>query len=452
VSAGAGVTNWFGNIDLEPGVLVEPTTVDEIIEIVRNTERYPGPVRAGGSNHSTTACGVADGGTLVSTRRMTRILHIGQDTVTAEAGALYIDVAAALREYGLQFYVNIELGNLTMGAAACCATKDASMPGEYGQVSSYAIGMKAVTAEGEILAVGEDDSELLQAMRSSYGLLGIVYEVTFRVRPLLPMAVHHDMYTLEGFTKRLPALATREESMMLYIDPFLERVLVEYRRYIPYGLARRATSWQWRMRNFIWAKGAPYTCNMLSTHIRSLPVRYALINGLYRVIYRTSTLLMRGGYTYAPDQTIRYPEQSDASRYTFSIWAFPQERYTQTLREYFRWAQGYLAATGFRPDCLHVGYRIAQDQQALLSYSFDGPVLTIDPVSTGKPGWEDFLVAYNEFCSDHGGSPLLNQTDRLTAAQVKKDFGDRTATFSSLVQRHDPAGRFMTAYFRRLLA
>ena len=89
---------------------------------------------------------------------------------------------------------------------------------------------------------------------------------------------------------------------------------------------------------------------VLSTRIRSLPVRYAMINGLYRGLYRSSTLLMRGGYTYAPDQTIRYPEQSNASRYTFSIWAFPEERYTHTLREYFRWAQGYLAATGFRPD------------------------------------------------------------------------------------------------------
>ena len=54
--------------------------------------------------------------------------------------------------------------------------------------------------------------------------------------------------------------------------------------------------------------------------------------------------------------------------------------------------------------------------EALFSYTWDGPVLTIDPVATGAPGWRDFLEAYNEFCSEHGGCPLLNQTWGLTRA------------------------------------
>ena len=59
---------------------------------------------------------------------------------------------------------------------------------------------------------------------------------------------------------------------------------------------------------------------------------------------------------------------------------------------------------------LYVGYRIMKDRQSLLSYSWDGNVMTIDPVSTANPGWTEFLAAYNQFCSDHGGIPLLNQT------------------------------------------
>ena len=42
---------------LLPGTVIEVTTVDEIVAIVQDTERYPSPVRAVGSNHSTTACG-----------------------------------------------------------------------------------------------------------------------------------------------------------------------------------------------------------------------------------------------------------------------------------------------------------------------------------------------------------------------------------------------------------
>jgi len=46
-----------------------------------------------------------------------------------------------------------------------------------------------VTASGDIVEVTEKQPELLQAMRSSYGLLDIVYEATFRVTPLRSMAV-----------------------------------------------------------------------------------------------------------------------------------------------------------------------------------------------------------------------------------------------------------------------
>jgi FAD/FMN-containing dehydrogenase len=124
------VHNWFGNIASSPKVVVEPRNVQDLIAIMQNAEAHPSPVRAVGSNHSTTPCGVADDGTLVVIRHMNRILNINSDTVTAESGALYIDVAHELQKQNLQFFVNTEIGSLSIGSAACCGTKDASMPGE----------------------------------------------------------------------------------------------------------------------------------------------------------------------------------------------------------------------------------------------------------------------------------------------------------------------------------
>jgi FAD/FMN-containing dehydrogenase len=79
-------------------------------------------------------------------------------------------------------------------------------------------------------------------------------------------------------------------------------------------------------------------------------------------------------------------------------------------------------------------------------------VITIDPVSTGNPGWKDFLGVYNQFCSDHGGIPLMNQTFGLTRALVQKALGDRWETFAKARQTYDPDGRFLNDYFRDLLA
>jgi len=211
------VTNWFGDLISHPTVIVEARSVDDIVTVLKNPDKYPSPVRAVGSNHSTAPCGVADGGTLIQ-MKMNQILNVGTDTLTVEAGAIHLDMAKELESRNLQFYVNTEIGRLSAGSAACAGTKDASMPGEHGQVGSYVIGVKMVLPSGDLLEVTEDrDPALMQKMRSSYGTFGIIYEVTYRIRKLLPLDVHHKTFTLEEFTKTLPELLSLNYSMMFYI-------------------------------------------------------------------------------------------------------------------------------------------------------------------------------------------------------------------------------------------
>ena len=78
--------------------------------------------------------------------------------------------------------------------------------------------------------------------------------------------------------------------------------------------------------------------------------------------------------------------------------------------------------------------------------------MTIDLVSTGNSGWKPFLEAYNQFCSDRGGMPLLNQTFGLTPAIARKAYGDRLKTFAQARRKFDPEDRLLNDYFRMLLA
>ena len=60
-------------------------------------------------------------------------------------------------------------------------------------------------------------------------------------------------------------------------------------------------------------------------------------------------------------------------------------------------------------------------------------------------------MAYNQFCSDHGGIPLLNQTPLMTRAQLEKGLGDRWKQFAAARQTFDPTNRLLNDYFRDLL-
>jgi hypothetical protein len=101
---------------------------------------------------------------------------------------------------------------------------------------------------------------------------------------------------------------------------------------------------------------------------------------------------------------------------------------------------------------LNVGYRIAKDRESLLSYSYDGNVMTVDPVSTANPGWKTFLKVYNDFCSTQGAIPLLNQTFGITRAQAQRALGARLKLFAETRKAYDPGDRLLNDYFQDLLA
>jgi len=448
------VQNWKRTITYYAASVEVVESVDDIIRIVKDPQRFPSPVRVKGSHHSTTRCIVAEQGTVIDITRMNQTLKIDREakTITMQAGKLHIDAARELEAVGLQFYVNVELGNLTVGSGACGGTKDASYYSEqegweFGQVASYVVGIKAVQPDGSILEVTENDGELMEVMRSSYGMLGVIFEVTYRVKEIKPMAVEHKRYHVDEFADRLDELIDGQRSMMLYLFPFLDSVVVEYRYDGKEPMKSR--SWQWSFRNWVWKTGSPAFGKIVTSLVPFRHLRSWILDTYNRLSKWVITQFLRGCNTSPADQIIRYGEVGGFASYTFSIWAFPREEYPDTIRAYFKFCKDYFNANGYRCDLLNVGYHIAQDTSSLFSYTRRGPALTLDPVSTGSVGWDGFITAYNEFCIQHNGTPLFNQTRGITPLQAHASFGQEIQTFLEYRRKYDPEDRFYTEYFRK---
>src|SRR3972149_4687677 len=122
------IKSWDGTWTYRPKVLVTPHSVEDLVEIMTNTTRFPAPLRPAGSMHSTARMNGDDGGTMVDMKGMNRLLRFGEDTVTVEAGVSYLVVSNALKERGLQFHVTTEIGHVTLGAMATAATHDSTVP------------------------------------------------------------------------------------------------------------------------------------------------------------------------------------------------------------------------------------------------------------------------------------------------------------------------------------
>jgi FAD/FMN-containing dehydrogenase len=446
----AFVRNHAGTMSARPRIIVRPKRVEDLQIIVSDAKKFPSPVRVIGANYSQTGCAAADNGTLVDLRSLNKVLEISDEWVRVQPGASLADVAARLEERGLQLPVNIELGNLSMGSAAFASTKDSSMPGESGQLAAYLLAARLVTPQGKSIVVNGKDPELLRVLRMSYGLLGIATELVFRVQPLQPVRLDYENFSIDEFVQEYPQLIRRNSALKFYPLPFRNRVAVETRSHGADEPTSR--SGIWRMRKSVLTNVLPAFGATMTDSVRLPGLKYFLIERFNNVMRATMDRAARGVVVYPTEWIQLLPQDSIRIRQSYTTWAFPEAEYPAVLGDYFTFCREYYRAHHYRANLMHMSHRLAQDKSSILSPSFDGPVVTLDPWSTRDLGWDDFLIEFNEFCSARHGIPLFNQTRKLTSEQVHRAFGERLNLFARLRRRQDPHDRMLNRYFAQFLA
>ncbi|HUB63125.1 MAG TPA: FAD-binding oxidoreductase [Methylocella sp.] len=449
------IINYDGGITTCPNQLAFPATVAEIQSILRDRSRYPSPVRAKGSYHSLTSCASTEG-TIIDMTHMTRILEIDTErmTLTAEAGLQFIDASKALRAKGLQFITNIEIGNMTLGSAACCHSKDALDGVEFGQVSSYVTEIKWVTPNGQLEKTSETDNPgMLRLMRSSYGLAGVVYEVTLRIKPL--EAIHFD------YLPR-PIDALTEQEVDRIIDTSEGLTCWTVGRTAHFQIRKRTQKVGLTgplfgaVRRKLWNDIEARAGRFMDLHVPTKTLRKLTLDGWFagtKLIY--SALHLTGGFSlYNPDKTIDYRATQASAKYAFTFWAFPRQQWLHTLRNYIEFSDQHYKKYGFRCNMPLGSYFIRRDTNSLLSYSFDHDIFSIDPIHacTNRADWERFLQEFNTFAYERNGVPLLNQSPFVNRLHVTASYGARWEEFSAWVRKMDPDGRMLNPFFAALIS
>ena len=449
------IVNYDGGIVTTPQQVVYPETVEEIRVVMRDPARYPSPVRAMGSYHSLTPCASSDG-TVLRMSRMNKIIAIDakNSTFTAQAGLQVIDANHAMRAHNLQFMLNIEIGNMTLGSAACCHTKDALDGVEFGQVASYVTQIKWVTPSGELADASEaSNPDLLRKVRTSYGLCGIIYEVTFRVKPIEQVHLSYTPRPIAELSESEVAewLDTSEGLVAWTVD---DTVIFQRRekaaRAAPLGEVLAA------VRRRLWN----HTEASVGRMIAEAKTPEGVQNIAQTTWFKTNRLMygalhLAGGITISdPDKTVDYRQTPQSDRYAFTFWAFQRDAWLKNLRDYLQFRDEYFSKTGFRCNMPCGAYRIHKDTNALLSYSYDGDIFSIDPIHAPADlnQWSDFLKAFNDFAFVRNGIPLLNQSPFVERRHVERAYGNRWRQFSDWVREADPQGRMLNPFFAGLLS
>jgi FAD/FMN-containing dehydrogenase len=458
------ISNWNGSNRCTPRVVDAPRNVPRLREIIRDTAAFPSPVRALGELHSLNES-IETTGTAVF---MTHFDEIGtpdlqNNTITVGAGVRMIDLKNALKKHGLQLPVVPEIGNATAGSVACCGTKDSSLgPTGRGQISSTVVGVRMITAGGRDVHVTSENQ--LRLVRSSYGLLGIIYEVTFRVESRKKVSYEYARIKLDDWLEARqppPPPDSREilggaDGFLGFLLPYRRELIVERRRLGKRHEPRWGDAVKLWARTLAWRWGA----RPFNTLLRWLPRklrRHAIalyVSALETWVLRLFFLRLLGRFeSYRADAMIDF-ERPASSYFDFTFWAFPVSSWARVVPAYLEFCEQFKRQSGFRPALPTEVYFIRKDDSALLSFSLDEDIYTLDMVnwSDEEPAqWAAMNRAFSQFAAEHGGRPLLNQTKGFTPSAAERIWTPGWYALAKARQLEDPDGRFLTPFLRDLL-
>ena len=92
------------------------------------------------------------------------------------------------------------------------------------------------------------------------------------------------------------------------------------------------------------------------------------------------------------------------------------------------------------------GYRLGRDTSAVLSPSFDEPMIALTTASTQARGWDDFVIDLAEFAEQWSGLPVISQSRSLRAEHVIQTYNQRLDFFRRLRRQVDPDNRLLSPF------
>ena len=363
------------------------------------------------------------------------------DTVTCQAGVRIGTLIEKLAEHGLELIGSYDLMSRTVGGAVAGGCIGPSIGNDGSFFASQILAVKLVTPEGKVLQIKQDKQNLLNAFRLSYGMLGVIYEVTMQVRPITSFLASHRRCSIKQFSAAVEKLSRANLGLKFYLLPFRDRVYLDLRQRAAEDLATRRIPWT--IKDWGESTVLPHVFKSLNRIVPVSGVRYRIIDAFSKATQGiVNNRLVRSG----SNAMVQISRNNDADPLHYSTWLFPAVDSAIVVQTYTEFCRRVHKKTGFRCDMPTVGFRLSRDRSAVLSPCFEEPMIALRAVSTQSSGWEDFAIDFAEFAEHWGGSPFFNQTRSLSPNYAQEVFDARFRYFLRIRRQLDPENRMMNPF------
>ncbi|PNP74449.1 hypothetical protein FNYG_12212 [Fusarium nygamai] len=407
------LTNWNDEIQFEVADdhFERPVQVRDVQAIVRRAFEQNQRVTVIGAMHSTTEC-IVGTGIVISMENMAHVLSVDRDGLTVTPPVV------------------LEYGNFQVGAISGTHANDTAIR-RSAQFSSFVLGVKLVTPTGEIMEISETrNAEYLPAIRSNFGMLGVVCEVTVRVFKTQPLHVSFQVSQInmfiDNFAIELQALKEPNDQVSGMLFPTTGKLVWQCRNFLDPTIPRPHSPTAWldsiESKDIILFRDLFLPLVKAVTALRPSIAMAKLIKSA--MVDLPLKIIPHSRYTIDPcDRAVIYTE--DNPNFDFYDWVFSEAQWCE------------------------------MDQASLLSRSRSANMMAIDPLfpDPKDPMWKEFRLAFNKIAMTHGGIPHINKTrDGAVNHFAQAHDPDSIRQFLQIRQHLDPNNLFLNNFFRAMFA
>lgn len=461
------VLDGYGRAVTSSSLYAEPDSVEALAAIMARAQDEGLPVALRGAGRSYGDAALGEGGLVIGTEKLNRILSWdpASGVLEAEPGVTIEDLWRATLESG--HWPHVVPGTMFPTLGGCVA---ANIHGKnhfaVGAFGDHLEELDVLTATGETLRCSADhEADLMRAVVGSFGALGVATRIKLRLKPIETGKVRVEAWNtpnlealFDDFEKRLAS----SDYLVGWVDAFATGK----------GLGRAVI----HQANYLGASEVPDAAATLALANQDLPDRF------FGVIPRGAMWRLLSPFTNSPGMRLVNLGKFAASKlldrkgktYEQSLVAF------QFLLDYVpRWREaygpgGFIQVQPFIPvdsarEALARVLQLCHDHDLppylavfkrhrpdhfLLSHALDGYSMALDfPVTRANRDRVWALgQAIGDVVVDAGGRFYFAKDAVARADQVEASFGrERLDAFAALKQRVDPQGLLSTELTRRLL-
>lgn len=427
-------SNWSGWVKSWPKMIAEPATEEELAALVRDAE---GPVRVAGSGHSFTPL-VGTDGTIVTLRHIAGIVDHDPAAMTAriKAGTTIRDLGPMLFDRGLGLVNQGDIDRQALAGAVGTGTHGTG--GELGSLSAGVAGFRLVTANGEVLTANRNENpDVFDAGRVSFGSLGVMSEITMQCRPAYVLEETGGAMPIAEALARAEELRDANRHFEFWWFPFADLAIVKIlaetgkqakpRRRRPEGEMTRDD------KIFVLAcettRYAPFLRGPIQKFLTSNSTRYS-----------SGSLTAPGRVRWSHDA---FPSDRNV-RFNEMEYAVPAEKGPDCIRE----VGEYMRQCGVN-FLFPLEYRYVAADDIWLSPFYQRDSVTISVHQYYRQPYDKLFSGVEAIFARYEGRPHWGKLHALTASELSKLY-PRWDDFQAVRRRLDPSGKFLNRYLRRI--